>query len=790
MLTLPDGIAKFGINWGRFREEGSLTSRGVFLQEKERCLFNPRVVEESGVHWCFEQGHVMRVSVAVALLVFVVSSVSGADDLVPSQVVRTAAYFGSSTTLRVESGVRVSDRGALRLVSSGDVRLSSGFSVDIGGELAVQTGVVDTDSDGLPDQWEVEHFGNIAASIGGASDSDADGDTDFAEYVAGSDPTSSGSRVVQIATSEVSGRLALPVEGESIRITVITLGLVAGDTLKLYDRFGNDITANAYVSGNGLELVLDPDDALGGTGNERLAGSTQAFRIAIERNGTDLVSQVIDFVIDGTPPTVVAREAPGGELSNRVETGRYDQPVDVVLEFDPLESGGQILYSDDGTYPNQPYQSAIHVDETMVLRYRSFDAAGNEGSLESVLFEFDDLPSPVAQVSAQLAGGDVAVSWQDLPAPHSYRVYGARSAYDRLLLQQSTKSKVPPPAHLRIGSGSIAQGVGILVDATPPSEVPLQYVVTAVSPAGFEGKPSAVAEVTVPNPTVPSTTGDAIAAASGFLEASQMEDGGWPGEMLADRIIATAQVLQGLKQHSTWVEDHPIAVERGIGFLRGRFVDDNDAIARSILALRGLGTPVRDLEVRLAFRAFDSDADQQSSDNQVDGWSVHRRYYPDALHTALGYRVAAAWPAQAGLPTASPAVDKLTNAAGLLKAIDFTQSTSVVPVDRFGWVPRNRDSVYVSALVYDTVGWNTDPGKYSWILALGQDPESGLYRDSVLDTAAVLRWIPLSQQDRVAVEAAVVGALQTDPVNGSWQNDAFLTGFCLEALLHSAAQQP
>jgi len=45
----------------------------------------------------------------------------------------------------------------------------------------------DTDSDGLPDSWEIAHFGNIT-SRNGTGDPDGDGLTNLQEYQLGTDP--------------------------------------------------------------------------------------------------------------------------------------------------------------------------------------------------------------------------------------------------------------------------------------------------------------------------------------------------------------------------------------------------------------------------------------------------------------------------------------------------------------------------------------------------------------------------------------------------------------------------
>ena len=52
--------------------------------------------------------------------------------------------------------------------------------------------VVDSDGDHLPDDWEVQHFGNLSAD--GLTDSDGDGYDNFTEYAFGTDPLDPKSR--------------------------------------------------------------------------------------------------------------------------------------------------------------------------------------------------------------------------------------------------------------------------------------------------------------------------------------------------------------------------------------------------------------------------------------------------------------------------------------------------------------------------------------------------------------------------------------------------------------------
>ena len=63
---------------------------------------------------------------------------------------------------------------------------------------------VDSDGDGLPDIWEIEHFGDLLTSDG-SGDYDGDGYTDWDEYIGGSVPTNALSFPVSPKNSTTTG---------------------------------------------------------------------------------------------------------------------------------------------------------------------------------------------------------------------------------------------------------------------------------------------------------------------------------------------------------------------------------------------------------------------------------------------------------------------------------------------------------------------------------------------------------------------------------------------------------
>jgi hypothetical protein len=75
-------------------------------------------------------------------------------------------------------------QGQIWSANAGWINLSNGSQFL---SLAFLPEPLDSDGDGLPDAWEMEHAGNLTA-LSGNNDSDGDGQTDLEEYLAGTDP--------------------------------------------------------------------------------------------------------------------------------------------------------------------------------------------------------------------------------------------------------------------------------------------------------------------------------------------------------------------------------------------------------------------------------------------------------------------------------------------------------------------------------------------------------------------------------------------------------------------------
>jgi hypothetical protein len=81
--------------------------------------------------------------------------------------------------------------------------------------------LVDSDRDGMDDQWEMDHFGTLARD--GTGDFDGDGATDLFEFLTGTDPTDPASvfraEIISVATSGQSSVITWPLaSGKSYRV--------------------------------------------------------------------------------------------------------------------------------------------------------------------------------------------------------------------------------------------------------------------------------------------------------------------------------------------------------------------------------------------------------------------------------------------------------------------------------------------------------------------------------------------------------------------------------------------
>lgn len=280
-----------------------------------------------------------------------------------------------------------------------------------------------------------------------------------------------------------------------------------------------------------------------------------------------------------------------------------------------------------------------------------------------------------------------------------------------------------------------------------------------------EGPISPLVAVSIPVATQQAADiAEAIERAQAWLESKQNEQGFW-GDKDGTWMLATTQVLNAFKLAGM----DNAGIRQALFYLRGQHADNNDFLARQILTLHGYGQSVDELATRLVGQG----RWEVISYYPVLNWGIQKRFSPDALDTALGERAilcASHPPYFYSKFVVSPALDSLE------------------PY-RFGWIPKADVSIYVSALVYNVTAWSSHS---QWIIDSQntedpEDPQYGSFGNSsvligpvLIDTAGALAWLSVS--DPTVKNNAITYLVRQQGFNGSWNDDPYLTGLCLEAL--------
>jgi hypothetical protein len=123
----------------------------------------------------------------------------------------------------------------------------------------------DSDNDGLPDAWELSHFGTLSRD--GSGDFDGDGLSDLAEYLAGTDPT--------------NAQDALKIESAQFNTTSLTVNfnVVAGHSYRVEST--DDLASNNWVVVQDLGAVAN-SGAVQVTDNNPPPSGARFYRLRVQ----------------------------------------------------------------------------------------------------------------------------------------------------------------------------------------------------------------------------------------------------------------------------------------------------------------------------------------------------------------------------------------------------------------------------------------------------------------------------------------------------------------------------
>jgi len=110
-----------------------------------------------------------------------------------AQTTISSTTYGSSDNLTVSDStitagpnVTVSSGAVVNFRATTSITLSPGFTASSGSTFRAFI-FVDSDSDGLPDSWELQYFGSTTGASA-AANADGDGLTNLQEYLLGTNP--------------------------------------------------------------------------------------------------------------------------------------------------------------------------------------------------------------------------------------------------------------------------------------------------------------------------------------------------------------------------------------------------------------------------------------------------------------------------------------------------------------------------------------------------------------------------------------------------------------------------
>jgi hypothetical protein len=132
-----------------------------------------------------------------------------------------------------------------QLVANGTLSFSGAYLFD------------DANQNGIPDPWETQYFGEVSPSRSAATDTDGDGASDFAEFVAGTDPTVNSSSLTVQDVQLLANNRAQATWSAAPGKTYVIMGSTDGVTWQRYSGELHSTTDQMQA-----DILLPPDSTM------------------------------------------------------------------------------------------------------------------------------------------------------------------------------------------------------------------------------------------------------------------------------------------------------------------------------------------------------------------------------------------------------------------------------------------------------------------------------------------------------------------------------------------------
>lgn len=519
-------------------------------------------------------------------------------------------------------------------------------------------------------------------------------------------------------------------------------GVTSAKVYKIDGETEIDMTPLASIGGNLIQLDIS-----------NLPNGAYQFKIVLTDSAGNETVQLLKFTLDKILP----------ETFPSVAGGIYENPLTVDLG---CSEQATIYYSTDGSPPFEGGENTIsgpapirgiNINPSISLQFFAKDTFGNVEKIKNIIYSSGNIPETLTGLVANYNNPNVNLSWNPNSSAFAYRTYRALNKLDIQILRNSQKYGYPPPKRLRYSETDISSGTTTFADTNILSGLAYYYGVTQINSAHVESAVSDLAFQDIPESSSAMNNSEAIERALSWLEYTQNKNGSW-GNKESIKMVATSQVLNAYKI----INKFDLNTQHALFYLRGTTADNNDYLARKILTLNSFGQNTNLFINKL-----------YASGGGAYGWGVERGQVGDALTSTLALKAIKCI-------SYSPIAANVN--CGLVRY--YTELQCSYPANRFGWKPQTTNpSIYVSSIVYNSLNAcypeEAPVFESTWITE--SQAVDGSFGNGLIDTSSVILWIsPLST---VQKQDAMNFLVSQQSPNGSWNNDPYVTGLCLEALL-------
>lgn len=513
----------------------------------------------------------------------------------------------------------------------------------------------------------------------------------------------------------------------------------------LLDENGKDISHTAAINENVISLNLTPTK-----------NTHYDYTIIVTDSLGNESRTNVSFDVKVSPPITVASKPSGLYKTNFKVNLTSNEKSTIYYSI----NGYPPIIGKSNTKSGQSPISNIAISTSTNLQFFAVDQAGNKEKLKNVLYRFNKIESYDTNITAAYNSdkNQVELKWGSSGDTSKYQIYKTSSLVELELLNESRKNNYLAPKHYLLTDVA----TNSFIDKDIENGANYYYAVSKVNKTGFESSISKASLVIIKPIIKSKQIEDAKNRAKNWIFSVQNKNGSW-GDKENLRLLTTTTVLDALKKYN---DKNNYLRHKALGYVQSQYANNNDYLSRQIVTLANYDLYVENKVNRLISEA--NFLDYQSAYN-IYGWGLSKHYKIDAYDTLL---------ALDALDKSKVAVDRSKKLSKRLDyhVLDYLENAyHKNENDHWGWMPKGKDSIFVSAKVYKRI--KADDARYHWIVA--NQNNNGSYGKGLLDTIGVILYLEL---DSNKLNKALGYILSQQNILGHFNNDPYITALSLQAL--------